>query len=157
MIEIDIPGWKSLRLTDLVLDVNGTLTCDGEILDGVSERLALLREDLRLSLLSADTLGRLDQIAAELNVAGTRLDRGESESEQKARFVEALGAAGVVAVGNGANDVGMLRTAGLSIAVLGSEGLSVGLIGVADILAASILDALDMLLTPKRIVATLRR
>jgi len=157
MIEIDIPGWKALRLTDVVLDVNGTLTCDGQILAGVAERLTALRTHLRLHLLSADTLGRLDEIAAELDIVGTRLQRGESESEQKARFIEALGAAGVVAVGNGANDIGMLRTAGLGIAVLGEEGLAVGLIGVADVLAASILDALDMLLTPNRIVATLRR
>ena len=157
MIEIGIPGWKALHLTDLVLDVNGTLTRDGQVVAGVAERLAVLRQHLQLHLLSADTLGRLDAIAAELDIVGTRVQRGESESEQKARFVEELGAAGVVSVGNGANDIGMLRTAGLGIAVLGAEGLAVGLIGVADVLAASILDALDMLLTPNRVVATLRR
>jgi P-type E1-E2 ATPase len=157
MIEIDIPGWKQLRLTDLVLDVNGTLTRDGEVHSGVTQRLALLRRDLRLHLLSADTLGRLDEIAAQLDVPSTRLEPGRPESEQKARFVEQLGAAHVVAVGNGANDVGMLRAAAVGIAVMGVEGLAIELFDAADVLAGSVLDAVDMLLVPSRLIATLRR
>src|SRR6266540_2563845 len=157
MIEIDIPGWKHLRLTDLVLDVNGTLTRDGEVHAGVAQRLALLRHDLRLHLLSADTLGRLDEIAAQLDAPGTRLEPGRPEAEQKAQFVEQLGAAHVVAVGNGANDVGMLRAAAVGIAVLGTEGLAIELFDAADVLAGSVLDALDMLLVPSRLIATLRR
>jgi soluble P-type ATPase len=60
-------------------------------------------------------------------------------------------------VGNGANDVDMLAEAALGIAVLGSEGLAVPALIAADVLAASIDEALELLLNPKRLVATLRR
>ncbi len=42
MIEIEIPGWGSLRLVHAVFDVNGTLARDGELLPGVAERFARL-------------------------------------------------------------------------------------------------------------------
>jgi soluble P-type ATPase len=34
MIEIDISGYKTLQLKHLVLDYNGTLACDGQLIDG---------------------------------------------------------------------------------------------------------------------------
>jgi hypothetical protein len=34
MLTVDIPGWRSLELEVLLLDVNGTLTLDGELLAG---------------------------------------------------------------------------------------------------------------------------
>lgn len=157
MLELDVPGWRSLRLDHLVLDVNGTLTLDGRVLPGIAERLAALRPRLALHLLSADTFGRLDDIAAELDVTATRLRPGEPEAEQKARLVRALGADRVVAIGNGANDQGMLHAAALGIAVLGPEGLAAGAVAAADVLARSIEEALDLLLEPRRLAATLRR
>jgi soluble P-type ATPase len=157
MLDLDIPGWRHLQLSHLVLDVNGTLTRDGVLLGGVEERLATLRRTLEPRLLSADTLGRLDVITAQLGVAGERLRGGESEAEQKARFVRRLGAGRVVAIGNGANDAAMLAEATLAIAVLGPEGLARLALLEADVLVARIEDALDLLLNPRRLVATLRR
>ena len=63
----------------------------------------------------------------------------------------------VVAIGNGANDVSMLRAAALGIVVVGPEGLATEAIAAATIVTLSIADALDLLLNPKRLVATLRR
>jgi len=151
LLEVDIPGWQRLRLEALVLDVNGTLARDGELLPGVRKRLAALRAHLDVRLLSADTFGRLDTIAAELGVRGERLKHGEHEAPQKARFVHDLGVARVVAVGNGANDVDMLAEAALGIAVLGPEGLAVPALIAADVLASPIDEALELL------IATLRR
>lgn len=62
----------------------------------------------------------------------------------------------MVAVGNGMNDRLMLRTAALGILVLGNEGTSVQALSSADIVVKDILDGLDLLLNPKRIIATLR-
>ena len=36
MIEIDVPGYGRLSLSHLVLDYNGTLAVDGELLPGVA-------------------------------------------------------------------------------------------------------------------------
>jgi len=45
----------------------------------------------------------------------------------------------------------------LAIALVGREGCSVETLMQADIVCPTIGDALDLLLTPRRIVATLRR
>ena len=50
MIEIQIPGDKDYKLEHLVLDYNGTLARDGQVLPGV-------REAVR-ALAGADILGR---------------------------------------------------------------------------------------------------
>jgi len=157
LIEVIVPGWRELRLTTLVLDLNGTLALDGELLPDVDERLTALQAKLDVHLLSADTYGRLEATAASLGIAATRLEAGGDEAGQKSRFVHQLGADRVAAVGNGLNDVGMLEAAALGIAVLGHEGLAVTALLAADVVAASITEALDLLLSPRRLVASLRR
>jgi P-type E1-E2 ATPase len=157
LIEIIVPGWKHLTLAVLVLDVNGVLAVDGQLLAGVSEHLSQLNHQLVIHLLSADTHGRLDDVKARLAVSGHRLNPVGNEVEQKARFVREIGADGVVAIGNGANDVGMLQEATLGICVLGPEGLAATTIAASDLVVGSIHDALDLLAHPKRVMATLRR
>lgn len=157
MLQLEIPGLKTLRLEHLVLDVNGTLALDGKLLDGIGERLEVLKPALQVHLLSADTHGGLATIAEQLAVSAVRLQAGTSEVEQKAAYVRQLGAGTVAAVGNGANDVGMLAEAGLAVAVLGPEGLAAGALARADVLVRSPQDALDLLVHPKRLAATLRR
>jgi len=51
----------------------------------------------------------------------------------------------------------MFQAAGLRIAVLGGEGIAAALLTAADILVRDINDGLDLLLSPDRLVATLRR
>ena len=155
-LTLEVPGWATLRLSHLVLDVNGTISLDGMLLAGVDDRLVALQRQVVVHLVSADTQGRLDAIADELGLQAQRLTQG-LEAEQKARFVQALGADQVVAVGNGANDVAMLQAAALGIAVLGPEGMATAALTAADVLVGSIHDALDLLTQPRRLVATLRR
>jgi soluble P-type ATPase len=62
----------------------------------------------------------------------------------------------VITVGNGANDAAMLKTAALGVAVNGAEGAAPNAILSADIYVPNILDALDLLLFPDRLRATLR-
>ncbi|EQD46013.1 Haloacid dehalogenase domain protein hydrolase, partial [mine drainage metagenome] len=97
-----------MELGTLVLDLNGTLAVDGQLLP-VHSAVAELRRRLDVCLLSADTHGTLEEVAAELGVQAVRLRSGGGESQQKAEFVRGLGPDSVVAVGNGANDVGMLE------------------------------------------------
>ena len=76
--------------------------------------------------------------------------------EAKRKVVEELGAENCAVIGNGRNDVQMCRAGALSVAVLEVEGMYGGLIREADVCARSIEEALDLLLTPERLVATLR-
>ena len=78
------------------------------------------------------------------------------DGAEKAALVERLGAAGCVAIGNGANDVAMLERAALGIAVVGPEGASGRALLAADVVCRSVLDAFDLLLDPRLLVATLR-
>ncbi len=157
MLELSIPGRGTYALLHLVLDVNGTLTLDGALLPEVTERLDRVRPLLAIHLLSADTFGRLDEIAARLRVPARRLEPGQSEPEEKLAYVRDLGSTSVVAIGNGANDAAMLAEAAVGIAVLGPEGLAGSALLAADVLAASVGAALDLLLHPQRLAATMRR
>jgi P-type E1-E2 ATPase len=112
---------------------------------------------LDVQLVSADTFGRLDNIAAQLGVRAKRLETGRPEAAQKADVVRQLGAERVVAVGNGANDADMLREAALGIAIVGPEGLAASALAAAHVVVPTISDALGLLGNPKRLIATLRR
>ena len=155
MIHLDIPGWGVLELEHLVLDLNGTIALDGEVLAGVPERLAALSESLTIFMVTADTQGQAAAIAGQLGVRLVLVTPG-AEADQKRALVERFGAERVVAIGNGANDAAMLQAAALGIAVLGSEGLAGEALRAADVVVG-IHDALDLLLHPRRLVATLRR
>ena len=50
----------------------------------------------------------------------------------------------------------MVESAAIGMCVVQNEGASVSSVMVADIVCISVTDALDMLIQPKRLVATLR-
>ena len=156
MIELNIPGRGKLQLEHLVTDVNGTLAIDGILLDGLAKRIASIRDRLTVHMLTADTHGRQAVIDQQLNLAGTRLAEG-NEQEQKRAFVEKLGAQHVVAIGQGANDALMLKSAALGICTMSAEGAAVETILAADLVVPTIFDALDLLDKPMRIIASLRK
>ncbi len=156
MITLAIPGRGEVALQHVVMDVNGTLATDGHLIKGVQPRLIALADNLDLHLLTADTHGRQAEIDAALKLVATRVTPG-NEGDQKVEFVNGLGAENVIALGNGANDVGMLKAARIGIAVLGEEGLNVEALLAADIVCPNVIDALDLLLIPQRLAATLRK
>jgi soluble P-type ATPase len=73
-----------------------------------------------------------------------------------ARYVRRLGAGRTACIGNGRNDRLMLRAAALGIAVILAEGASAETVRAADIVVGDIGHALDLLLEPTRLLATLR-
>ena len=156
MLEINLPGRGLLKLEHLVLDVNGTLAKDGQLLAHLPSLLLALQNRLTVHLLTADTHGRQGIIDQQLGLQATRLQPGQ-EAEQKSDYVRALGAEKVIAIGQGANDAGMLKAAALGIVVLSEEGLAIEALLNADVLAKSIYDAFGLLEFPTRLVATLRK
>jgi len=156
MIELNIPGRGLIQLKHLVCDVNGTLAVDGQLLDGVKQRLSSLGDRLSVHLLTADTHGKQDIIDQQLGFKAIHILPG-NEAEQKENYVQKLGAGTIVAIGQGANDAGMLRIAALGMCVLSPEGTSLETLLAADLVAANIYEALDILEKPLRIVATLRK
>jgi P-type E1-E2 ATPase len=156
LIELNIPGLDLIQLEHLVCDVNGTLAVDGSLIEGVGRRLRSLRDRFEVHLLTANTYGRQELIDRQLGLTATRLQAGD-ESAQKAAFVRQLGSRRVVAIGQGANDAGMLKEAVLGICVLSPEGTAVGALLSADLVVPDIQAALDLLEKPLRLVTTLRK
>ena len=155
MLEIRVPGLRPLRLEHLVLDFNGTLARDGMLLDGVRERLDRLSKVVRIHVLTGDTFGRareqLAGVPCDLTVLATA-----GQSSAKRAYVERIGAAVTTCIGNGRNDRSMLEAAALGIVVMQEEGTAVAALQAADVAVAQVTDALDLLLNPLRLVATLR-
>ncbi|HEY3343803.1 MAG TPA: hypothetical protein VGJ97_02680 [Anaerolineaceae bacterium] len=156
MIELDIPGQAHLRLEHLVCDVNGTLAVDGELLAGLASLIDAIRSHLTIHLITADTHGRQAEIDRQLNLTAIRLQPG-NEAEQKAAYVRKLGAHAVAAVGQGANDAGMLREAALGICVLSREGTATQTLLAAGLIVPDIFSAFELLENPLRIAASLRQ
>lgn len=154
MITIDIPGWGSFPIRHLVLDLNGTLTLDGVLIPGVEERLRALAEKLDIHILTADTFGNASLVCQGLPLTlHTIADVDQIQAKQK--YLRGLPLK-TAAIGNGRNDMGMLADADLGIAVLGPEGTCAEALRAADVIAPGITVALDLLVHPERLKATLR-
>jgi len=156
LIEIDIPGKGVYRFEHLVLDLNGTISLDGAVIEGVSERLELLRRLVDIVIVTADTQGKAQELGEDLRVKIHILHPGD-EQKQKLRLVRQLGSAVTVSMGNGSNDASMLKESGLGICILGPEGASSETMANCDLVISDINAALDLLLKPGRLIATLRR
>ena len=150
-VSMEIPGGPTL-FTNLVLDFTGTLAQGGTLVPGVGDRLRRLASSLRITVLTADTFGTVEREMTGLPVSVQII----ADGREKAEIVGGLGADEVIAVGNGRNDIPMMKVAGLGIAVMGPEGSAAGLLPVADVVTRDINDALDLVLDPLRLKATLR-
>jgi soluble P-type ATPase len=80
----------------------------------------------------------------------------QAQDRAKAAYVRGLDPVSTACIGNGRNDRLMLRIAGLGIAVIQGEGAALETVREADIVVRDVRDALDLLLNPLRLVATLR-
>jgi soluble P-type ATPase len=156
MIEINIPGTNPLQLRHLVLDVNGTIAKDGQLIEGIPELLAELRKKLEIHLVTADTHGRQQALDRILQVKATIIPL-QNQAQAKLDYIAGLGTGSVAAIGNGANDAAMLEGAALGIAVIGPEGAAVESLLKAKVVVSDIRTGLELLLFPKRLIATLRR
>jgi soluble P-type ATPase len=151
-LAVTIPGAGRLSARHLVLDFNGTLAEAGVLRAPVARRLTLLAREFEVTVVTADTFGTAGASLRGLPLTVSTVRTGRD----KESFVRRRSQEGVVAIGNGANDLRMLRAAALGIAVLGAEGMDPRLAACARIVVRRIEDALDLLLDPRRLVATLR-
>lgn len=155
MLELSIPGRPPLRLEHLVLDYNGTLAVDGRLAEGAGQRIEQLTRKLEVHIITADTFGVAAVETSILPVSLQVIGAG-AQAEAKRSFVAGLGPDRVCAVGNGANDELMLKQAALSICVLGPEGAAVRALMASQVVVTTPVEALDLLLRPGRLAATLR-
>ncbi len=156
MIELNIPGRGSLRIEHLVCDLNGTLSVDGNLLEGMPRLLKKLSDRLTIHILTANTRHNIETIELQLGISVHTIPRGQ-ETEQKAAYVRELGTEKVIAIGQGANDAAMLKEAAIGICVLSQEGTSTQAVQSADLLVPDIYCAFELIEKPLRLVASLRQ
>ena len=153
---ITVPHYKTLVIRHIVLDYNGTLAKDGEL----KEAAKLLLNDLVLHyevhVITSDTFGSVKEQLDSFDV-GIRVLTTDDHTGEKAAYIDELGSEHCIAVGNGNNDGVMLKKALLGIALVGDEGCSTQTLMNSDIVCSSIEDALQLLLSEKRLIATLRK
>jgi len=156
VIEITIPGRGNYIIRNLILDLNGTIAVDGNIIGGVKEKLAMLSQKLDIFLVTADTNKNAERLVKDLPVKLYKIKEAK-EDDQKLRVVLKKGKNNTVSIGNGCNDVSMLKESAIGICMVGGEGASAEAMMASDLVVVTINDALDLLLKPHRLEATLRR
>lgn len=154
-MRIDIPGYKELNITTLLLDYNGTIATDGIIPETVKARLHSLSKDFDVYVLTADTHGTARKQCEDIPVTVHTFPVGNA-ADYKEEIIDKIGGDKCAALGNGRNDIKMFRKAALSIAIMDKEGMCAKLLSESDICVTSIENGLDLLLNPKRIIADLR-
>ena len=154
MIKIAIPGREELVLNHLILDFNGTIAEDGQIIESIRPRLAELSKNLSIYVITADTHGTAAKKCEGLPLQVLTFPTTEVGAIKAREAQKCSG--GVVTIGNGFNDIQMSDVSDLSICVIGKEGCCGALLAHTDVVVTSIDDALDLLLKPDRVRATLR-
>jgi soluble P-type ATPase len=155
------PILGDFALRRLVSDYTGTLALGGKLSPGVQDRLQRLKEILDVTVISADSFGTAVGQLASIPISSTILAQGSRHNQEKESHVKRNNPSQIAAFGNGNNDLLMLKTVkeagGLAVAVDNGEGCSVDAVLNANIFIVNITNALDLLLEPIRLKATLRK
>lgn len=153
-MNFEIPGQGNVDIKTLILDLNGTLAVNGQLVEGVKEKLDSLKEKgLQIILFSGNTRGNAQQIANELGIDFQQA----SNAAQKSKLIEKYEPMKCVTIGNGLIDEMILNKARIAIVTIQAEGVHIKSLMAADIAVPNIHDALELLLDEKKIIATLRK
>ena len=155
MLIVDIPGYGDVELRNLVLDYNGTLATDGFLIDGVREIIGELAKRVNICVISANTFGTVETELRDLPLEVVGIKPGD-ERRQKLELIQKLGPQATVSIGNGNNDSLMLKEARIGICVMGREGCAQSALESSDMVVSDIRSALELLVLPGRLKATLR-
>jgi soluble P-type ATPase len=158
-IAIDIPGFGKRQIRTIISDYTGTLSRRGKLSPGVKSRLLRLQKLVDVKIVTADTYGmaahQLKRIAAP-----HFLKRASGQDKEKRDFAKQFDLLHVAAFGNGNNDRLLLRAVksagGLAIAVDNGEGVALDALLAVHIFISGAANALDLLLNPNALKATLR-
>lgn len=157
MKEVNIPKFGTIKIKNIIFDMNGTIQFKGQVSDEIVKKFNELKKHYNVYLVSSDTRGNLSNIAQKLGVDYIKIaPTNITDAEEKNNVLLKLGKEQTIAVGNGNNDALMLKNALLGIAIIGSEGASSKSILNSNVVFTDPLSAIDFLLDEKIMIATLR-
>lgn len=157
MKTIIMPDGQTFNLEYAVFDYNGTLAQDGKISVEVKQLLTELTAHITVVVITADTFGLVRTELSGIPHLEIHIISPGHEDLQKAAFVKKCGGSNTICFGNGANDGAMFDESCLAIGIIGPEGACRATMDKADILVNTPQAAINLLLKPKRLIATLRR
>ncbi len=156
MPKFNVPGRdKQLNIDHIVLDLNGTLAVDGNLIPGTSAILEALSAQFNIHVLTADTFGSAAALFDHTPVKLFVIPK-ENQDAVKLSYIRGIGLDRLAFIGNGVNDRSSLAKSALGIAVIQQEGASVQAVLSADLVFCDIVSALELFLNPLRLSATLR-
>jgi len=155
-LKINIPGGKPLEIKHIVSDYNGTIALDGKLIKGVADLINELSTDIKFHVITADTFGSVERELGGVNCEIFKIGI-ENQDQAKAKYVQKLNTSNVVALGNGQNDLLMLKESILGIGILNHEGIYTKTLLASDIVCQNPIDAIEYFKNSKRLIATLRK
>lgn len=156
MVVFEIPGKGIVQVKNLFLDLNGTIAVDGKIAPKIKEKINVLSQKLKVFILTADTQGNLEKSTKGIEGKVIKIP-AQNSAKGKKKFLQKMEPSKTAVIGNGYNDLFVLKEARLGIVVMGKEGVSVKALLNSDIVVKDIADALDLFMQPLRIKTTLRK
>ncbi len=149
-----VPGVGEIELNTIVLDLNGTLSVNGVIPDGVKERIDKLKQlGFSIVLFSGDQRGTAGAICKDLQIQLIRC----GTSIEKEIAMDQLPGDKTVAIGNARIDIGTFKKAKIRIATLQNEGIHREILDYVDVIVPSINAAFDLLIDTDSFCATMRK
>jgi soluble P-type ATPase len=154
MITLQRPGQEPLEVDFILLDFEGALASDRRVHPKAKDKINLLSKRTEIYILAKEEKEGVEEALRKVKAEIIHLMEG-STAQQKLELLRRLGPVRTVAIGNGVDDVPMMKEAGFGICVMGKEGTHSEAMKEADVVFTDILDALDFLLKPLRQKATL--
>ncbi len=154
-MRIEIPGRDAMEIKAVVLDYNGTIAVDGQLIAGVGDMINELADLVDFHVITADTYGSVEKALTRIRCKVVKIPDNKQD-ESKLDYLLNLGKDTTICVGNGKNDRLMLKASVIGIALVQDEGACMAAVLAADIVCNSIMDVFAYFKTPDRIRATLR-
>lgn len=149
----NVPEVGEIEINTIVLDLNGTLSVNGSIPNGVKEKLSKLKEmGIAIILFTGDQRGTAKDLCEEYGIEFIRTKSGKEKEQAMEKFDPETTAA----IGNARIDIGTFKHAKVSIATLQSEGIHANILSHVDVVVPSINDALDFFIEKNTFAATMR-
>lgn len=148
-----VPELGEIEINTIVLDLNGTLSVNGKIPNGVKERIQQIKSlGIKVILFTGDQRGTASELYKEYRIDLVRTKNGLEKEEA----MKNLNSQTTAAIGNARIDIGTFKHAKLSIATLQSEGIHAEILKYVDVVVSSINDALDFFIDKNTFSATMR-
>ena len=149
-----VPGTGEMVINTIILDLNGTLSVNGQISDDAKKLIKEIKtKGVEIVLFTGDQRGTADSLCSELGITFQKCKNSQEKAAASKKFPKETTAA----IGNARIDIGTFENAIVSIATLQAEGIHTGILAHVDIVVPSIENALELFLDADSFASTMKK